>query len=81
MKQAARDSSAEKFSSAAHSLKASALNLGATILGESCRRAEAFKSFTSAMEANELLKSVESELALVESLLIDYVKETQTSAS
>lgn len=81
MKKAVRDSSAEAFSAAAHSLKSSSLNLGAEVLGEACRQAEAFKTFSSVTVATELLKKVEIELGTVESLLIDYIKESQTSAS
>lgn len=81
MKSAVQESNAVKFSGAAHSLKASSLNLGATALGEMCRRAEAFKVFTSTTEANELLQNLEMELIAVESLLGTYIKETHTSAS
>jgi HPt (histidine-containing phosphotransfer) domain-containing protein len=81
MKKAVRDSSAIAFSAAAHSLKSSGLNLGAANLGQACRNAEAFRTFTTVTQANELLKKVEIELAVVESILIDYIKESHTSAS
>lgn len=81
MKSAFKNSSLDKFVGAAHSLKATSLNIGAADLSDYCQAAESHKVFNSKTKVEEVLENIEAQLLNAENLLRGYIKETHSSAS
>ncbi len=81
MKSAVLQALPDKFASAAHSLKATSLNMGAADLSEYCKAAESHKVFNSKSQAEEVLANIETQLSKAENFLRGYIKETHSSAS
>ncbi|TVP55239.1 MAG: Hpt domain-containing protein [Halomonadaceae bacterium] len=70
--QALESEAADDFSKAAHSLKGSSINIGATVLGERCKVAE--NAGRAGQLSPDQVVAIEEEFTLVEAQLKAYLK-------